>query len=210
MEINIIDEIKKVKEIIEPEVEKRYSEFKKLGKSKDEKELYSELSFCMMTANWTAKGGIKAQKYIGKENFAGLDYDDMLLKLKEVGHRFPNMRSKFIVENRWVMKELYQLVQGNTFESRKYIVKNIKGIGWKEASHFLRNTGHERLAILDKHILRLLMKSGYISELPKNGWNEKKYTFYENIIFEISDKIGEIPGKMDLYMWYIAKGSVDK
>ena len=84
------------------------------------------------------------------------------------------------------------------------------GLGWKEASHFLRNTGAKDIAILDKHILKLMLEEGLIDQLPKNGWTEKKYLSHESILRTFSEDIGHSLGKLDLYLWYIAKGSVDK
>lgn len=41
-------------------------------------------------------------------------------------------------------------------------------MSYKEASHFLRNVGFgENIAILDRHILRNLVKLEVIDELPK-------------------------------------------
>jgi len=47
-------------------VETRWEEFENLKKNGDEEELFAELSFCVLTANWSAQGGIKAQKTIRK------------------------------------------------------------------------------------------------------------------------------------------------
>lgn len=69
-EHNLIIEVEKLKKIIKDKVEQRFLEFKKLGEEGDELDLYSELCFCILTANWKAKGGIKAQKLITKVGFA--------------------------------------------------------------------------------------------------------------------------------------------
>jgi len=54
------------------------------------------------------------------------------------------------------------------FEAREWFVKNVKGLGYKEASHFLRNIGFgEEITILDRHILKNLKKAGVIKEIPK-------------------------------------------
>ncbi|MDO7977687.1 N-glycosylase/DNA lyase [Oceanotoga sp. DSM 15011] len=208
---NLLNELNEIKPIIKIDVENRFKEFEDLGENGDSLDLFSELSFCVMTANWTSKGGIKAQTYIGKEGFAHLSYEDLNKKMKEVGHRFPNTRTKYIIENRWIIPELKNMLKNNNpFEIRKYIAKNVKGIGWKEASHFLRNTGEKNLAILDKHIMRIMLKSNLINELPKSGWNEKKYINMEQKLIPLSKKFGEDMGKLDLYLWYLAKGSIDK
>ena len=206
----LIEKLNSIKPVIKERVEERFQEFTDLGKNGDKYQLFSELSFCVMTANWSSKGGIKAQKYIGEKSFAELPEDKLNKKMKEVGHRFPNTRTKYIVANRWIIDQLPQLIKKDPFETRKYIAKNVKGIGWKEASHFLRNIGVKDLAILDKHIMRIMHKNNMISEIPKSGWSEKKYFDVENKLKPLSLKFGEDMGKLDLYLWYLAKGSIDK
>jgi N-glycosylase/DNA lyase len=206
----LINELNGIKPAIKDRVEERFDEFTELGEKGDKLDLFSELSFCVMTANWSSKGGINAQKYIGKESFASLDEKNLNKKMKEVGHRFPNARTKYIVANRWIIDELPEIIKKNPYEARKYIAKNVKGIGWKEASHFLRNIGVRDLAILDKHIMRIMHKNDMISEIPKSGWSEKKYLDIEEKLRPLSLKFGEDMGKLDLYLWYLAKGSIDK
>lgn len=206
----LINELNGIKSAIKDRVEERFEEFTELGEKGDKLDLFSELSFCVMTANWSSKGGIKAQKYIGKESFASLDEKRLNKKMKEVGHRFPNARTKYIVANRWIIDELPEIIKENPYEARKYIAKNVKGIGWKEASHFLRNIGVRDLAILDKHIMRIMHKNDMISVIPKSGWSEKKYLDIEEKLRPLSLKFGEDMGKLDLYLWYLAKGSIDK
>ncbi|MDY6894344.1 MAG: DNA lyase, partial [Thermotogota bacterium] len=105
---------------------------------------------------------------------------------------------------------LKNLLQKYISESRRSLVENIKGIGWKEASHFLRNVGKEDVAILDKHILRIIKDYNLVKEIPKPSWTEKKYTKLENQLRAFSQMIGEPLGKLDLYLWYMETGQIDK
>lgn len=206
----LVNKIEDVKLTIKDEVERRFEEFKDIGKNGDEWDLFSELSFCVLTANWRAKGGIKAQKFITKEGFAQYNEEQLILKLREVGHRFPNTRSKYIVENRWIIGSLKNLLQKDISQSRRFFVENIKGIGWKEASHFLRNVGIEDVAILDKHILKIMKNYNLVKEVPKPSWTEKKYTDLENQLRVLSKMVEEPLGKLDLYLWYMETGQIDK
>jgi len=206
----LVNKIEDLKLTIKDEVESRFEEFKELGQNGDELSLFSELSFCVLTANWKAKGGIKAQKLITKEGFAHYNEEQLISKLKEVGHRFPNTRSRYIVENRWIIGSLKNLLQKDVSESRRFLVENIKGIGWKEASHFLRNVGKEDVAILDKHILRIIKDYNLVEEVPKPYWTEKKYTMLEKELRTFSEIVGEPLGKLDLYLWYMETGQIDK
>ena len=63
---------------------------------------------------------------------------------------------------------------------RDYLVKNIKGLGLKEASHILRNIGFRNYAILDRHILKNLKKHNVITNIPQ--------TLTPKTYFEIENK----------------------
>lgn len=203
------EKIKSIEEIAYPLVERRIREFEALGKYGDELDLFSELSFCVLTANWSAERGIKAQESIGKANFAKLSFEELLEKLKEVGHRYPISRARFIVENRRLIGRLRSIWEKPSREARKILVGEAKGISWKEASHFLRNTGKLDLAILDKHILRFLFNEGIIKEMPKS-WTQRKYEEIEEKFVELSSLLKKTPGEVDLYIWFLLKGKVEK
>jgi probable N-glycosylase/DNA lyase len=99
---------------------------------------------------------------------------------------------------------------GDTFEKRKWILKNIKGMGLKEANHVLRNLGFgENIAILDRHILRNLKALNVISEIPKTI-TEKKYYEIEEKMKEYS-KFSKIKmDELDLVLWYKEAGEIFK
>jgi len=90
------------------------------------------------------------------------------------------------------------------------LVKSIKGIGYKEASHFLRNIGlGEDLAILDRHILKNLKLLGVIEKIPKS-LSRKKYFEIEGKMYEFAKEI-QIPiGCLDLLLWYKQTGEIFK
>ena len=74
-------------------------------------------------------------------------------------------------------------------------------VGYKEASHFLRNVGYHQVAILDRHILRVLNENGLIGEIPKS-LTPKKYKEIERIVLELTKETEVFPSEMDLYLWY--------
>jgi len=122
-------------------VSQRIAQFKNFPRH-DVSNLFSELSFCVLTANWSAQGGMRAQELIG-EGFLTMPPEDLEDALRSVGHRFAYQRARFILENRQRAHLLPLIVNGSlpSPEARSMLVKNFKGIGWKEASHFLRNVG---------------------------------------------------------------------
>ena len=94
-------------------------------------------------------------------------------------------------------------------EKRNFLVKNDKGLGLKEASHFLRNTGHENLAILDRHILKNLVKLKVIDEIPKS-LTKKKYFEIEERVLEFAKKVKIPMDHLDLLFWSMETGEVFK
>ena len=205
---NLINSIEGIWDESTPLVEKRWKSFLTLGKIGSEEELFSELSFCVLTANWSAKGGIRAQKEIGN-GFCFFTREELENALRKIGHRFPSARSNYIIQDRWLIGRLRRIISMPSEEAREYIVKNVKGIGWKESSHFLRNVGVKNVAILDKHIMRMMVSAKIIDEIPK-GWTKSRYLDYESRLAPLAEYF-KIPfGKLDLYMWYAVKKSVDK
>lgn len=202
----LIEQLEKVREEASALVESRWQEFETLRKTGNEEELFAELSFCVLTANWSAQGGMKAQKIIGK-GFANLPKDELTKMLVAVGHRYPQVRAEYIVSNRWIIGQLRTLIEEP--DPREFFVKNVKGLGWKESSHFLRNVAFRDYAILDKHMLRVMLQYELIDEIPK-GWTKKKYLDYEERLKNVAEGFGECLGKLDLYLWYMIKHTVDK
>ena len=208
MKGKLIVELERLREDpIRETIEKRLDEFREAGRGGEER-WFSELCFCILTANYTAHGGIRIQKELGAEGFCNLPHPELVARLKQLGHRFYNMRGKFIVEARGknVKKELYGKDQK---EMREWLVENVKGLGWKEASHFLRNLGYFDVAIIDRHIISILQRYGYIKEVPKT-LGKRKYLEIEEILDKIAKKARMSQGELDLYLWYMKTGKVLK
>ena len=99
---------------------------------------------------------------------------------------------------------------GDTLEKRKWILKNIKGMGLKEASQVLRNLGvGENIAILDRHILRNLKELNIIDNIPKTI-TEKKYYEIEEKMRNYSKFCKIDMDELDLVLWYKEAGEVFK
>lgn len=189
-------------------IDKRLLEFKQMQR-KNNKALFNEMCFCILTANWQAEGGLRIQKEM-KHEFCSLDQKEMSARLRELGYRFPNVRAKFIVEAqkyRSGMKDLLKKFD-EPAELREWIVKNVKGLGYKEASHFLRNIGYEDLAILDFHIIDVMEREGMI-ERPKT-LTPKRYKEIEQVLQKVGEKAGLNMAELDMYMWYLETGKILK
>ena len=86
--------------------------------------------------------------------------------------------------------------------------KKIKGVGYKEASHFLRNIGYKNYAIVDFHIVDLLAKHNLIKKLKKMTKN--KYLEIEELLKDIAERLGLNLAELDLYLWFLETGKILK
>ena len=206
----------KVKELEQSDigkvVRKRLSEFSAF-RHKDNKEWFSELCFCLLTANSKAKTASDIQEELGSKGFCESSAEQIMSCIQRHGHRFHNNKTAFIVgARRFVnIKDVVgqQISVGGISCAREWLVSNIKGLGYKEASHFLRNVGFFDVAIVDRHILKVLAEYGYIEEIPKNI-THKKYMELEDLLRNIAEKTDMNMAELDLYMWYMKSGFVLK
>jgi len=188
-------------------IDARIKEFRDCGKKSDD-ELFVELCFCITTANCSAERCIMIQREIGS-GFLALPERRLATRLKALGYRFHN-RSVYLVEARKHKDSLKDRVERSRDEKelRTYLVRNVKGLGYKEASHFLRNVGYTDLAIIDFHIIDLLEKWGLI-DAPK-AMTKRKYLEIEEVLRELGRKTGLNLAELDLYLWYMETGKVLK
>ncbi len=205
--------IEKVEDVrnsdIKKQIDKRIKEFNSL-KKKDNKDWFSELCFCILTANTSAELGIRIQKELGYKGFTNYKTEaDLAKRLKKAKYRFYNRRAHFIhlANKHKNIKDILKKIK-NKNEKRQWLVENIKGMGYKEASHFLRNVGFLDYAILDKHVQRLMAEMKLIT-LPKT-MNKKKYLEFEKVLDKLCDSLSLKQGELDLYLWYIKTGKVLK
>jgi len=209
-EENLIKKILALKSSnIRETVDERIREFKALGR-KGNKDWFSELCFCILTAASTAKLGIKIQNELGADGFLTLSYQKLISKLKSAGHRYCDQRAERIVKARkfYNIKEIVTHFPDER-SARAWLVENVDGTGYKEASHFLRNVGYSDVAILDRHILSLMRQYELLEGTPKT-LTKKKYLAAEEKLRKLSQKTDLSLAELDLYLWYIETGVVLK
>ncbi len=184
--------------------------------SRDNHRLFEELCFCIFTANTSAEMGAKAVDAVREVLVSG-SKDEMTERLLGV-YRFVNKRPEYIVHTRdFLQKEIgFELKKkilsfNDMNELRNFFAlnKNVKGIGMKEASHFLRNIGFRGYAILDKHIINSLHEFGYLetNDKPKDF---KEYIGMENVFKRFAEDMGIIPDELDLLLWSNKNGRILK
>ena len=188
-------------------VEQKIAEFSEVLKSEDK--VFSELCFCITTANSSAEMGLKVQKNLEKE-IAFLTKDQISERLKSLGYRFYNKRAHYIHEAKRFLEIKKMLADfNNEKDAREYLAENVLGIGYKEASHFLRNVGYKNCAILDRHIIRTMYEHGMIDNVPKT-LTKKKYLEFEKKLDKLAEKTKLNHAELDLYLWYMKTGKILK
>lgn len=213
--IELHNEIKKIYESIRKDIAKAIKGYKNAWKGKEE-EVFAEIAFCILTPQSKARNAWKAINILVENR---LLYEGEAEEIAEYLNivRFKNNKARYLVELRELMTEEGKLRPkhilssvGDTFEKREWILKNIKGMGLKEANHVLRNLGFgEEIAILDRHILRNILELNVIEEIPKS-MTPKKYYEIEDEMRKYSDYSGIRMDELDLVLWYKEAGEVFK
>lgn len=185
----------------------RLAGFRALGK-KGSAELYKELCFCTMTANFDAAKSIAIQEEVGN-GFIELPEKKLEQRLRSLGYRYPN-RAAYICDSRRHLPHLKQRISSFRDENdlRQWLAENVKGLGLKEASHFMRNIGFENIAIIDFHIVDLLVKERLI-ERPK-ALTPKRYLEIEQVLQVLAERLGMSLAELDLYLWFLETGKMLK
>ncbi|HEY5593709.1 MAG TPA: N-glycosylase/DNA lyase [Nitrospiria bacterium] len=179
-------------------------------------EIFKELCFCILAANSSAEMGMKTLAAI-EDIVLEADLPTLRNRLNR-GFRYWRVRPSYIVHTRDYLRREYgfklrELLQSfPDQESRRAFLarnKDIKGIGWKEASHFLRNIGYRGYAILDKHIRNCLCELGVIRRSRK-PLSPDRYRRIERAMRAFSDRIGIDMDELDLLLWSRKTGKILK
>jgi N-glycosylase/DNA lyase len=214
--VEAIEEIKDLYISVNDEIRSRLNEFKQIWETGNEEDIFNELIFCMLTPQSRAKPCWAAVENLLNKNL--LLRGDINHIAKELnGVRFRNKKAGYIIQARKqfsIDSKITIRFHINQFsdarDAREWLVQNVKGIGYKEASHFLRNIGFmEDFAILDRHILKNLKSLRVVEKIP-NSLSKKRYFEIEKRMKEFSDR-SEIPmGDLDLLLWYKETGEIFK
>ncbi|HLC54287.1 MAG TPA: N-glycosylase/DNA lyase [Candidatus Nanoarchaeia archaeon] len=204
----LIQDIREIPKEVREVINQRMKEFSSFAQKPGE-DWFSELCFCILTANSKAMTAIAIQNELKFEGFSSKSQEELSACIKKSKHRFHNNKSKYILEARKHIHIKSILNSKTEAEAREWLVQNIKGLGYKEASHFLRNTGSKNVAILDRHILALMHSHKLIAEIPK-PLNKNKYLEIEQKFNQLASKLNMTPARLDLAMWYLKTGKVLK
>jgi N-glycosylase/DNA lyase len=210
-----IEDLERSYELRKDIIKQRMHEFEEVYKLGDEA-IFTELCFCIFTAGSSAKSGLNCIDAIRDIILIGSASE--LENRIQKKHRYPKARAEYIIHTREYLQQEHNFKIKELIESfndklklRDFFAtsKGIKGLGYKESSHFLRNIGFKGYAILDIHILRSLHEFGVIDN-PKPPSTRNKYLEIEAKLKEFAKEIGIDFDELDLLLWSNRTGEVLK
>ncbi|MBU4311764.1 MAG: N-glycosylase/DNA lyase [Candidatus Omnitrophica bacterium] len=195
-------------------IKKRLQDFRQVYKRGDE-DIFSELCFCILTPQARAVVCDMAIKKLQDKGLLHRGAQEDIRKCLS-GVRFPNNKARYLIEAR----EFFKNGKGPDIKSkidpmdpnktRDWLVRNVKGFGYKEASHFLRNIGLGKdMAILDRHILKNLKRYKVIKKIP-GALSKKEYVRIESKMREFFKRTNISMEEIDLLFWSMETGMIFK
>ncbi len=169
--------------------------------------VFHELCYCLLTANCKADHCLTLQQRLSTL-FSQGSHQDIEDGLRAHHYRFPPRASHIIAARQHTESLLPTLQRLHGEDRRRWLVDTIPGLGYKEASHFLRNIGYDDYAIIDTHILDLLTKYHIIH--PPRSLTPRRYLDIETTLRDIADQAGLTLAQLDLYLWYLQTGKIIK
>src|SRR5256886_17069119 len=170
--------------------------------------------FCIFTAGASAKMGMRSVEALRPLLQSGAQHEMTKALVAAGAHRFPNARPAYVVVTRDYLRESFpmrlreRLVSfRDPIERRDWLAKDprVKGLGYKEAGHFLRHIGFKGYGILDKHIVRCLYELSIIDS-PKPPTTRGRYLETEQKMREFAAQANIDFDELDLLLWSIKTG----
>jgi len=187
----------------------RLSDFQSVPPS----EYFYELAYCLLTPQSSASHAEQAVAVMRGSGFHLHPIDpEPILRRKEHYIRFHKAKTRYLLHMKGHYSDIAQRLSepASAFELREWLVMNVIGLGYKEATHFLRNIGkNDGLAILDRHILRVLNRLGIVDSIPKSI-GKKQYLEIERRFIMFAGDIGIVLDELDLVFWSMGTGEIRK
>lgn len=198
------------------EIRARLAQFRDIWKTGSNERLWEELAYCIFTAGASARMGLRSIEAVGSLLCDGTR-EQMTRALTSV-HRYPRARPGYIVTTRdYLHQDCGMRIRdrlesfSDPIERRDWLAcePRIKGLRYKESSHFLRNIGLSGYAILDKHVLRSLAELGII-ETPRPPTTRARYLETERLMKQFARKLRIDFDELDLVLWSMKTGEILK
>lgn len=198
------------------EIRARLAQFRTIWKTGSNERLWEELAYCIFTAGASARMGLRSIEAVG--SMLGQGTREQMTRALTSVHRYPRARPFYIVTTRDYLHEdcgmrLRDRLENfsDPIERRDWLAREprIKGLRYKESSHFLRNIGLSGYAILDKHVLRSLAELGII-ETPKPPATRARYLETELRMKKFARGLQIDFDELDLVLWSMKTGEILK
>jgi len=208
-----VQELQKLYDPVKDRIEERLEEFRHIWETASDEDLFRELVFCLLTPQSKARICWRAVERLEKKCLI-TSGEPCQVQEELVGVRFNQRKAEYVCLARSMFshRSLHTTLAGFSSHAaaREWLVANVLGLGYKEASHFLRNIGlGEDLAILDRHILKNLALLGVIDKVPQSP-TKRLYIEIEKQMTVFSCQAGIPMGQLDLLLWYKEAGEIFK
>jgi N-glycosylase/DNA lyase len=207
--IKLLDEVEHHYLIYKEAIRVRLSEFQSVLPS----EYFYELTYCLLTPQSSAAHAEQAVAQLREAGFRSQNIDpEPILRRKEYYIRFHRTKTRHLLQMKEQFSDIAQKLSepASAADLREWLVTHIIGLGYKEATHFLRNIGkNDGLAILDRHILRMLERLGLVDSIP-NSISKKHYLEIEQRFKMFANDIGIVLDELDLVFWSMNTGEIRK
>ena len=213
-----LEKVRAVHKARRKQIRSRLAEFAEIWRTGSDARLWEELVFCIFTAGASARMGLRSIEAVRSLLLEG-GAEEMSRALIAAGaHRFPVARPGYVVVTREYLREHCEmrlrdslLNLSDPIDRRDWLAqeRRIKGLGYKEASHFLRNIGLPGYAILDKHVLRCLSDLGVIDS-PRPPSTRHRYLEIEVSLQRFARHARIDLDELDLVLWSMKTGEILK
>lgn len=189
-------------------IQKRLIDFKNVPREN----YFYELCYCICTPQSKAIAAEQVQNKLANLDFFNKKFNPVnILNSPEHYIRFHNQKAERLLLAIDIFQAVLEILDSNeTSKHKRNLLKRlVNGFGMKEASHFMRNIGYEGLAILDRHILKNLVKLQVYDKIPLIN-TEKNYQIAEEQFINFSCKINIPIDELDLLFWSFENGNILK
>ena len=200
------------------EIRARLREFRRVWQTASDSRLWEEMVYCIFTAGASAKMGLRSVDALRPLLKTGAQAEMTKALVAAGAHRFPNARPGYVIVTRNYLEESFSMQLRRRLDSfrdpverRDWLAREprIKGLGYKESSHFLRNIGFKGYGILDKHIVRCLCELKVIDS-PKPPTSRGRYLETEDRMRRFAADTGIDFDELDLLLWSTRTGEILK
>ncbi len=197
-------------------IQARLDDFRRVGRLPD-RVLFEELCFCLLAIQTRARACDAALRGLVSVGILWQGAEAILAQYLHHRVRFHNHKAAYLVRARDrffgqdppTLRATLDRFRAPE-ETRAWLASEVDGLGFKEASHFLRNIGRgDGLAILDRHILRNLVRHRVVPRVPPSLTRER-YLSIEAKMNRFADAVGIPSAALDLLFWSRETGEVFK